>query len=43
MQLGENAVPVVGSMTISGLPSGVKGSKKVMEITFLENDIDSDI
>lgn len=43
MRLGQDAVPVMGSMTISGLPSGVKGSKKVMELTILEEDIDSDI
>lgn len=43
MQLGKNAYPVVGNMSIIGYPSGVKGSKKVMEIFFLENDIDSDI
>ena len=43
MRLGQDAMPVIGSMTISGLPSGVKGSKKVMELTILEEDIDSDI
>ena len=43
MRLGQDAVPVMGSMTISGLPSGVKGSKKVMELIILEEDIDSDI
>lgn len=43
MRLGENANPVVGSFSAIAVPTGGKGNKKVMEMFFLADDIDSDI
>ena len=43
MRLGENAHPVVGSFSAIAVPTGGKGNKKVMEMFFLTDDIDSDI
>ena len=41
--LGEKVPPVSGTFQATGYPVGQRGSKKVMEILFLEDDIDSDI
>lgn len=43
IQLGSNAIPQVGRLSAVAIPDGVKGKKKVMEITFLADDIDADI
>lgn len=43
MRLGENATPIVGTMDAVAIPVGNRGNKKVMEILFLEEDIDSDM
>lgn len=43
MRLGENASPQVGSFNALAVPTGKKGETKVMEILFLDNDIDSDM
>lgn len=43
MRLGENANPVVGGFSAIGLPVGERGNKKVMELFFLADDIDSDM
>ena len=43
MRLGENATPIMGQMDAVAIPVGNRGSKKVMEILFLEEDIDSDM
>ena len=43
MRLGENATPIVGTMDAVAVPVGNRGNKKVMEILFLEEDIDSDM
>ena len=43
MRLGEDATPQVGRLDAIALPVGGKGSKKVMEILFLEDDVDSDM
>lgn len=43
MRLGENATPIVGTMDAVAIPVGNRGDKKVMEILFLEEDIDSDM
>lgn len=43
MTLGKSANPVVGSFQAIGLPVGVKGNTKVMELIFLDDDIDADI
>ena len=42
MRLGENATPLMGSFKAIGYPVGSRGDTKVMEILFLEDDIDSD-
>ena len=41
--LGENASPIVPTLKAIGYPDGVRGLEKVMEIYFLNDDIDSDI
>lgn len=43
IRLGENANPVIANFRAVGLPIGDRGSKKVMELFFLDDDIDSDI
>ena len=43
MRLGKDAVPVVGRVDAVAMPDGERGRKKVMEIIFLDEDIDSDI
>lgn len=43
MRLGDNAAPIMGQMDAVAVPVGNRGSKKVMEILFLEEDIDSDM
>ena len=43
MRLGENASPQVGSFKALAVPTGKKGETRVMEILFLDNDIDSDM
>lgn len=43
LTLGEKVPPVSGTFRATGYPTGKKGDKKVMEILFLEDDIDSDI
>jgi hypothetical protein len=43
MRLGENASPVVGSFSAIAVPTGERGNKKVMELFFLSDDIDSDM
>ena len=43
MRLGENASPVVGSFSAVCYPTGSRGDKKVMELFFLSDDIDSDM
>ena len=42
MRLGENASPQMGTFKAIGCPVGSRGDSKVMEILFLEDDIDSD-
>jgi len=43
MRLGDNATPIVGQLDAIAIPVGNRGNKKVMEILFLEDDIDSDM
>lgn len=43
IKLGENATPVVGNFAALACPTGTRGSSRVMEMTFLEDDIDSDM
>lgn len=42
MKLGRNANPMVGNFSFVGYPVGVRSSQKVMDIIFLNDDIDSD-
>ena len=43
IRLGKNAVPTVANFSVVGLPTGSKGTKKVMEFIYLDEDIDTDI
>lgn len=43
IQLGQNATPVVGTFDAIACPVGGKGSKTVMKLSFLNEDIDSDM
>ena len=43
MRLGSDAVPLTGKLDAVAVPVGAKGQKKVMEITFLSEDIDADM
>ena len=43
IRLGSNANPVIANFRASGFPIGDKGNKKVMELIFLNDDIDSDM
>lgn len=43
MRLGENANPMVSTFKAIGYPIGAKGSGKVMDLYFLNSEIDSDI
>lgn len=42
MRLGENASPVVGSFSGVAVPVGVKGNSYVMDIRFLDRELDTD-
>ena len=43
MRLGRDATPVLASFNAVGLPVGGKGSKTIMEMLFLNDDIDAEI
>lgn len=43
MRLGRDAVPLVGRIDAAAVPTGERGRKKVMELIFLSDDIDSDM
>lgn len=43
MTLGDGVAPVMGTFTATAVPTGKKGDKRVMQIFFLEDDLDSDI
>lgn len=43
MRLGKEGTPVAGNFSARALPVGEKGNMKVMDIFFLEDDIDSDM
>ena len=43
MRLGNDGVPLVGRLDAVAVPTGNRGSKKVMELLFLNDDIDSDM
>ena len=43
MRLGNDAIPQVGRLDAVAVPVGARGQKKVMELIFLNDDIDSDM
>jgi hypothetical protein len=43
MRVGSDAIPQVGRLDAVAVPEGVRGQSKVMEITFLNDDIDADM
>ena len=43
MRLGDDAIPQVGRLDAIAVPTGTRGEKKVMELIFLNDDIDSDM
>ncbi len=43
MRLGKDSTPQVGKLNAVALPVGERGNKKVMEIIFLDDDVDSDM
>ena len=43
MRVGSDAIPQVGRLDAIAVPDGVRGQSKVMEIIFLNDDIDADM
>jgi hypothetical protein len=43
MRLGQDAIPLVGRLDAVAVPTGERGQKKLMELIFLSEDIDSDM
>lgn len=43
MRLGNDGIPLVGRLDAVAIPTGNRGSKRVMELLFLNDDIDSDM
>ena len=43
MRLGREATPVLANFNAIGLPTGERGSNKIMELLFLNDDIDADM
>lgn len=43
MRLGNDGIPLVGRLDAVAVPTGNRGAKKVMELLFLNDDIDSDM
>ncbi len=43
MRLGSETIPQVGRLDAVAIPTGPKGQKRVMELIFLDEDIDSDM
>lgn len=43
IRLGSDATPQVGRLSAVAVPDGARGNKRVMEMIFLNDDIDSDI
>jgi hypothetical protein len=43
MRLGQDVAPVVGRLDAVAVPTGERGQKKLMELIFLSEDIDSDM
>lgn len=43
IRIGKDATPVVGTLHAVAIPFGARGNTRIMEMTFLEEDIDTDI
>jgi hypothetical protein len=43
MRLGNDAIPQIGRLDAVAVPTGSRGEKRVMELIFLNDDIDSDM
>lgn len=43
MRVGSDAIPQVGRLDAVAVPEGARGQQKVMEIIFLNDDIDADM
>jgi hypothetical protein len=43
MRVGSDAIPQVGRLDAVAVPEGARGQSKVMEIIFLNDDIDADM
>ena len=43
MRVGSDAIPQVGRLDAIAVPEGVRGQSKIMEIIFLNDDIDADM
>ena len=43
MRVGSDAIPQVGRLDAVAVPEGARGQQKVMEIIFLDDDIDADM
>ena len=43
MRLGREATPMLANFSAIGLPTGERGSKKIMELLILSDDIDADM
>ena len=43
MRLGREATPILANFSAIGLPAGERGSNKIMELLFLNDDIDADM
>ena len=43
MRVGSDAIPQVGRLDAVAVPEGGRGQSKVMEIIFLNDDIDADM
>ena len=43
MRVGSDAIPQVGRLDAVAVPEGARGQQKVMDIIFLDDDIDADM
>lgn len=43
IKLGENATPVLGKFSAVACPTGTRGNPRIMDLIFLDDDIDSDM
>ena len=41
IRLGKDSIPVMGRLQAQAIPTGERGSKRLMEIIFLDEEIDN--